>query len=133
MTVTGALVFHHHSLFLVVFGEEKKKHCKISITPFFHIYSFLHIEENSLWKTLRKKVKLLMLSNFTFFHNVFYAICILKSFKCHISVVVCSFFEFGTVSKWRIRNWVKLYRKTRQTIIMRLHLGLFLLSGKKST
>ena len=54
-----------------------------------------------------KKVKFLKLSNFTFFHNVFYAICILKSFNSHISVIVCSFFEFGTVSKWCVREWVK--------------------------
>ena len=49
---------------------------------------------------------LLIMSNLTFFRNVFYAICIIKSFYSHISVVVCSFFEFGTVSKWRIREWV---------------------------
>ena len=36
----------------------------------------------------------------------FYAKCILKSFNSHISVVVCSFFEFGTVSKWCISEWV---------------------------
>ena len=53
------------------------------------------------------------MSNFTFFHNVFYAICILKSFKNHVSVVVCSFFEFGTVSKWCIREWVKPSKKAR--------------------
>ena len=47
------------------------------------------------------------MSNFTFFHNVFYSICILKSFNSHISVVVCRFFEFGTVSKCCIREWVK--------------------------
>ena len=47
------------------------------------------------------------MSNFTIFHNVFYAICILKSFNSRISVVVCSFFEFGTVSKWYIREMVK--------------------------
>ena len=41
------------------------------------------------------------------FNNVFYAICILNSFYSHISVVVCSFFEFGTVSKWCINEWVK--------------------------
>ena len=29
-------------------------------------------------------VKLLNMSNFTFSHNVFYAICILKSFNSHI-------------------------------------------------
>ena len=32
-------------------------------------------------KTLWKKVKLLKMSNFTFFHNVFYAIWTLKSFN----------------------------------------------------
>ena len=52
-----------------------------------------------------KKVKLLKMGNFTFFHYVFYAICILKSFNSHTSVVVCSFFEFGTVSKWCITEW----------------------------
>ena len=46
------------------------------------------------------------MSNFTFFQNVFYANCILKSFNSHISVVACSFFEFGTVSKWSITEWV---------------------------
>ena len=45
-----------------------------------------------------KKVKLL---------NVFYAICILKPFNSHISVVVCSFFEFGTVSKWCMMEGIK--------------------------
>ena len=54
-----------------------------------------------------KKVKLLKMSNFTFFHNVFFAICILKSFNSHISVVVFIFFEFGMVSKWCNREWVK--------------------------
>ena len=44
---------------------------------------------------------------FTFFHIVFYTICVLKSFDSHISVVVCSFFQFGMVSKWSIRGWVK--------------------------
>ena len=43
-----------------------------------------------------------------FLHNVFYAICFLKFYISHISVVVCSFFKFGTVSKWCIREWIKL-------------------------
>ena len=34
------------------------------------------------------------MSNFTFFHKIFKAIWILKSFNSHISVIVCSFFEF---------------------------------------
>ena len=28
-----------------------------------------------------------------------------------LSVVVCSFFEFGTVSKWCIRDWIKEYNQ----------------------
>ena len=40
-----------------------------------------------------------------FFQIVFYAICILKFFNSYISVVVCNFFEFGTVSKWCIKPW----------------------------
>ena len=60
------------------------------------------MKEQNLRETLWKKMKLLKMSNFTFFHNVFYVICILKSFNSHISVVVCSFFEFGIISKWCI-------------------------------
>ena len=52
-------------------------------------------ELKSFRKTLWEKMKLLKMSNFTHFHNVFYAICILKSFNSYISFVVFSFFEFG--------------------------------------
>ena len=65
-----------------------------------------------------KKVKLLKMNNFTFFHNVFYAICIFKSFNSHISVVVCRFFIFATASKLCIREWVKLpFTKARHVSI----------------
>ena len=37
----------------------------------------------------------------------------LKSFNSHILVVVCSFFEFGTVSKWCFREWVKMLKKKK--------------------
>ena len=53
-----------------------------------------------------EKGEIAQMSNFTFSHNVFYGISVLKSVSSHISVVVCSFFEFGTVSKWCIREWV---------------------------
>ena len=71
----------------------------ISFNPFLYIYLFYHLEEKGFWKILWEKVKLLKMSNFTFSHNVFYAICISKSFYSHHSVVVCTFFEFGMVSK----------------------------------
>ena len=37
---------------------------------------FNTLKKKSLRKTLWKKVKLLIMSNFTIFHNVFYTICI---------------------------------------------------------
>ena len=78
-----------------------------TVNSFLHIYSFYHIGEKTFRKTLRKKVKLLKMSNFTFFSNVFYAILILKSFNSYMLVLVCSFFEFGTVWKLCIRDWLK--------------------------
>ena len=57
-----------------------------------------------------EKDEIALMSNFTFFHNVFYGISILKSFNSHISVVVvCSFFEIRTVSKWCIREWIQTF------------------------
>ena len=56
-------------------------------------------------------MKLFKMNNFIFFYNVFYALCILRSFNIHIPVVVLNFFEFGTVSKWCIREWVNRQQK----------------------
>ena len=66
---------------------------------------FNTLKKKDFTKILWKKVKLLKMSNFTFYHNVFYSISILKSFNSQISIVVYIFFEFGTVSKRRIREW----------------------------
>ena len=46
-----------------------------------------------------EKGEIAQMSNFTFFHNVFYTICILKSSNSHISAVVCSFLEFRVRSQ----------------------------------
>ena len=54
-----------------------------------------------------EKVKLPTMSYFPFPTMFSMQSCILKSFNSHNSVVFCSFFEFGTVSKWCIREWVK--------------------------
>ena len=87
------------------------------INPFLHIYSFYLTEEKSFRKTLWKKVKLLKMSNFTFFHIVFYAIYILKFCNSHILVVACSFFALGTVAKWCIREWVMVKSDLRRIIV----------------
>ena len=77
---------------------------------------FNPLKKKNFRKTLWKKVKLLKMSNFTLFHNVFCEICMLKSFNGHISVVVCYFFEFWTVSKWCAREWVKCTKFMHKTL-----------------
>ena len=48
---------------------------------------------------------------FHLFPQCFLCNMYLKILKSNISVVVCSFFEFGTVSKWCVREWVKVHLK----------------------
>ena len=93
-------VFSKAFLFRVVESRGKE----LTLTSIYTHFNTL--KKKSFGKTLWKKVKLLKMSNFTCFPNVFFPICILKSFNSHISVVVCSFFEFGTVWKWCIGEWV---------------------------
>ena len=83
------------------------KYIQQRFNPFLHINYFNTLNKQALGKHCGKKVKLLKMSNFTFFHDVFYAICTLKFLISYISFVVCSFFEFGMVPKWCIREWVK--------------------------
>ena len=45
-----------------------------NFNPLLHRYSFRHIKNRQLLKTLREKEKLLVTSNFSFSHNVFYSI-----------------------------------------------------------
>ena len=74
----------------------------------FSIYiHFNTLTKKNFRKALWKNVKLLKMSNFTFFQNVFYAICILNSFNSHISVVVCSLFEFGRSQNGVLGNGLK--------------------------
>ena len=42
---------------------------------------FNTMKKKSFRKTFRETMKLLKMSNFTFSHNVFYAVCMLKSFN----------------------------------------------------
>ena len=60
------------------------------------IYShFNKLKKKSFRKTLWKKVKLLKMSNFNFFHNVFYAICILKSFNAIFQLLFAGSLNLG--------------------------------------
>ena len=65
------------------------------LNPFPYKPWFLRVCSTSALKTLRKKEKLLIMSNFSFSHSVFYpfeevSVIVIKS-----EIVVCKLFQFG--------------------------------------
>ena len=69
---------------------------------------FNTLKGKSYKKTLWKKVKLLKMSNFTFIHNDFHAICILKSFNiiARFQLSSAASFNLGRSQNGSIREWV---------------------------
>ena len=66
-----------------------------SLTPFPNKPWFLHVCHTSLLKTLWEKEKLLVTSNFSFFHNVSYHFHELFAIFMKFEIVVCKLFQFG--------------------------------------
>ena len=62
-----------HQFHKVMFENHK------SCLTFSSLHTHFNTSKKKSGKTLWKKVKLLKMSNFTFFHNIFYATCILNS------------------------------------------------------
>ena len=58
---------------------------------------FLHVCGIRLLKTLWEKEKLLVTSNFSFFHSVFYPFGELSAIFIKFEIVVCKLFQFGRV------------------------------------
>ena len=58
---------------------------------------FLHVCSRSLLKMLWEKEKLLVTSNFSFFHSVFYPSRDLPTNVVKSEIVVCNFFKFGSL------------------------------------
>ena len=71
--------------------------CQIKGLTHSHKNTFWRPRETSLLKTLWEKKKLLVTSNFSFFHNVFYSIKGRNYHFCCIQFVVCKCFQFGLV------------------------------------
>ena len=92
MLVTSILSFSHNVFYpikelLVVFG----------FNPFPNKPWFLRVSRTSLLKTLWEKEKLLVTSNISFSHNVFYSIKAINHLFGNIQFVVCKYFQFGHV------------------------------------
>ena len=67
------------------------------INPFPNKPWFLCVCSRSLLKTLWKREKLLVMSNFSFSRNVFYPSGELSAIFIKIGIVVCKLFQFGRV------------------------------------
>ena len=68
-----------------------------SVNPFSHNDTFWRPWETSLWKTLWEIEKLLVTSNFSFTHSVFYPLRELSGIFMKFKIVVCRLFQFGPV------------------------------------
>ena len=74
--------------------------------PFLQIYSFNTLKKNAL-ENIVEKGEIAQNEQFYPFPECFLCSLYLKSINSHISLVVCSIYEFRTVSKWCIKEWVK--------------------------
>ena len=77
-----------------------------SFNPFPNKPWFLRVCSTSLLKTLWEKEKLLVTSNFSFSHNVFYPFIELSAIFIPFEIVVCKLFQFGKVH-WI--DWMVFY------------------------
>ena len=67
------------------------------INPFPNKPWFLRVCSESLLKTLWEKEKLLIMSNFSFFHSVFYPFGELSAIFIKFEIIVCKLLQFGRV------------------------------------
>ena len=75
---------------------------------------FLHVCSARLLKTLWKKEKLLVTSNFSFSNSVFYSLVELSALFIQFEIVVCKLFQFGRVQNLSFGKG--LYGKTQDEI-----------------
>ena len=67
------------------------------LNPFPNKPWFLSVCSTSLLKTLREKEKLLVTSNFSFSHSVFFQLGEVSAIFSKFKIVVCKLFQFGRV------------------------------------
>ena len=88
--------------------EENSVYFYILFNPFPNKPWFLPVCSTTLLKTMWEKEKLLITSNFSFFHSVFYLFGELSAIFIKLKIVVCNLFQFGRVLKFVVWERVKL-------------------------
>ena len=73
--------------------------CKVhgSVNPFPNKPWFFRVYSTSFLKTLWEKEKLVITSNFSFSHSVFYPFGEISTIFIKFEIVVCKLFQFGRV------------------------------------
>ena len=79
---------------MVVFKKKKKKS---NVNPFPNMQWFLLVCSTSLFKTLWEMEKLLITSNFSFSHSVFYPFGEHSAIFIKFNIVICKLLQFGRV------------------------------------
>ena len=77
---------------------------KKGLNPFQNRPLFIHVCSRDLLKTLWEKEKLLVTSNFSFFHSVFYLFGELSVIFIKSEIVVCKLFQFGRVQNFLLEK-----------------------------
>ena len=83
--------------FLVFLWCFRPKIWRVTFNPFPNKPWFSRVYSSGLLKTLWEKEKLLVKSNFSFSHSVFYPFERLSSIFIKFEIVVCKLFQFGIV------------------------------------
>ena len=76
------------------------------VNPFPNMPWCLFVCSMSLLKTLWEKEKLLVTSNFSFSHSVFYPFGKLSAIFIKFEIVVCKLFQFGRVLNLSFGKWL---------------------------
>ena len=80
-----------------VYSQVQSMIYQIDINPFLNKPWFLHVFHRSLSKTPWEKEKLLVTSNFSFSHSVFFPFKELSVIFIKFQIVVCNLFQFRRV------------------------------------
>ena len=85
---------------------------ELDLNPFPNKPWFLCVCSINVLKTLREKEKLLLTSNFSFSHNVFYPLREHSAIFIKFKIVVCKLFHFGRVQNLSFGKGLNLLRET---------------------
>ena len=109
VSASGAIQGHHgplvqHYFSYITVASAPIHAFLVFFKPFPHNGTFWCLWETSLLKTLWEKEKLLVMSNFSFSHSVFYPFGLFSAIFVKFEIVVCKLIQFGRVQNFSSGN-----------------------------